>query len=254
MMTPEDLDELLQVNSSRTWLLFAGIVIVLAGMLTWGFLGSIALRVNGFGIIQTQELPREVLSVCAGQVDSIFCETGDKVVQGQKLFKILQLQDKTRVSICASFPGVITGLNVRGGFYVETGTPVLEMMRTDDLMKTVPEVIFFVEEQEVSKLKNGMISNLEVDKGGIPPELLKAVITFIADYPVSKSAIQKYFPEKEMTEQISKKDFHEVRASLLVNIKGKPALAKEALHSLNGLSCRTVTTVARRSPVAYLLN
>jgi len=80
------------------------------------------------------------------------------------------------------------------------------------------------------------------------------VINFIADYPVSKNSIQRYFPDKEITKQLSDRDFHEVRASLIIDAASKTARAKEALHSLNGLSCRTLTTVARRSPVAYLLN
>ena len=62
MMNQEDLDELLQVNSSRSWLVFAGISVVLAGMIAWGFLGSISQKVKGFGIIKTQDLPREVVA------------------------------------------------------------------------------------------------------------------------------------------------------------------------------------------------
>ena len=254
MMTPEDLDELLQVNSTTTWLLFAGIGVMLAGMLTWGFLGSISQHVQGFGIIQTQDLPREVVSVCQGQVDSIFCKTGDDVSKDQKLLKIFQLQEKTYVTVYASFQGEITGLDVRGGSYVETGTPVVEIMRTDDKIVTSPEVIFFVEEQQVSKLKKGMATSLEVDKGGVPPDFLHAVITFIADYPASNSAIQKYFPGDEMSEKLGRKNFHEIRASLKAGVGGKRSISKMALHSLNGLSCRTVTTVARSSPIAYLLH
>ena len=254
MMTPEDLDELLQVNSSGTWLMLAGIGVILAGMLAWGFLGSVTQHVKGFGIIKIRELPREVVSVCSGQIDSIFCETGDEVAKGQKLLQIFELHEKAIVTIFSSYPGEITGLNVKEGSYVETGAPVLEMMRSESRSEAPPEVIFFVEEQQVSKLKKGMITNLEIDKGGVPPEFLTAVINFIADYPVSKNSIQKYFPDEEITKQLSDRDFHEVRASLIIDAARKTARAKEALHSLNGLSCRTVTTVARRSPVAYLLN
>jgi hypothetical protein len=254
MMTPEDLDELLQVNSTSTWLLLAGIGVVLIGMLTWGFLGSISQHVQGFGIIQTQDLPREVVSACHGQVDSIFCKTGDNVSKGQKLLNIFQLQEKTYVTVNASFQGEITGLDVRGGSYVETGTPVLEIMRTDDQMLTTPEVIFFVEEQQVSKLKKGMATSLEVNKGGVPPEFLMAVITFISDYPTSNSTIQKYFPDDDISEKLGRKDFHEVRASLKAGVRGRPSISKMALHSLNGLSCSAVTTVARSSPIEYLLH
>lgn len=254
MMTPEDLDELLRVNSPGTWLMFAGMVVVIAGMVAWGFLGSVSQDVKGFGIIKTRDLPREVVSDCQGQVDSIFCKTGDVMAKGQKLLSIIEVREKSSVTVFASNKGEITTLNVREGSYVETGTPLLEMMRAKNNSDDPPEVIFFVDEQQVAKLKKGMGTMLEIDKGGVPPEFLSAVIYFIADYPVSKDAIRKYFPDEEISGQLGNRDFHEVRARLMIDTAGTKARAEETLHSLNGLSCRTVTIVARRSPLAYLLN
>lgn len=238
MTTPEDLDELLQVNSARTWLLLVAIAALLAGMVIWGFLGTISQDVTGFGIIKVQELPRDILTDCPGQVDSVFCETGDLVEQDQKLMKILMLEDKSQTMIFSPFKGEITSLNVKEGDFVPTGSPVLEMVRFTDSRISSPEVIFFVPGQEVAKLKKGMVVRLETDKGGIPPEGLKGTITFIADYPASKTAIQTYFPDEDNVSQLKKNDLYEVRASLMSFDHVGTADKKEILRSMNGSSCR----------------
>jgi hypothetical protein len=254
MTAPEDLDELLQVNSTRTWILLLAVSMVIAGMLVWGFFGSITQKVTGLGIIKIHELPREVVANRAGQIDSVFCKTGDLVNRDQRLMKIYLLEKKTYTEIFSPFTGEIIGLNVKEGSYVKIGSPVLEMIRKQKSSAITPEVIFFVPEQEISKLKINMIANLEIDKDNIPPELLKGSITFIANYPASRSAIQMYFPNEGRSLKLNDKNYYEVRASLVMNTAVESASVKDALYSLNGLSCRAVITSARRSPVEFLLN
>jgi hypothetical protein len=254
MTAPEDLDELLQVNSTRSWLLLSAISMVIAGMLVWGFFGSITQHVKGFGIIKTFELPREVVAIHAGQIDSVFCKTGDLVSQDQRLMKVFLLEEKTFTELYSPFDGEITSLNVKEGAYVETGTPVLEIMRNQKSSAITPEVIFFVPEQEISQLKTDMIANLEVNKQGIPSAFLKGEISFIANYPASKGAIQMYLPNEDKSMRFEGKNFYEVRASLMMDTSSKDVSAEAVLNSLNGLSCRVVINTATRSPVEFLLN
>jgi multidrug efflux pump subunit AcrA (membrane-fusion protein) len=254
MTAPEDLDELLQVNSARTWLLFSAVSFVIAGMLVWSFFGSITQKVVGFGIIKTHELPREVLVNQTGQIDSVFCKTGDIVILNDRLMKIYMLEEEKYADILSTFHGKITSLNVKEGTYVETGFPVLEIMKGQDNSAITPEVIFFVQEQDVAKLKTMMNASLEISKGGIPPEFLEGTITFIADYPASRSAIQKYFPDEGRAFKLSNNNYYEVRASLMINNSEMSASLKNTLYSLNGLTCRAVVTSASRRPVSYLLN
>lgn len=254
MTTPEDLDELLRVNSLRTWLVFVAVVIVLAGMLIWLFFGSISHDVNGFGILKTQELPREIVASCTGQVDSVFVKTGELIRPGRKLMTLFNIEKKDFTELVAPCQGEITDLNVIEGTYVQLGDPVAEIMKNHDTSGISPEVIFFVSEQDVSKLKIGMIAELKTDKGGIPGELLKGAISFISDYPSSKRSIGKYFPDEDLSKKLNNEDYHEVRAFLLIKPQALTREEKNILRSLNGISCQTFVTVARKSPAAYLLN
>lgn len=252
MTNPDDLDELLQVNSVHTWLLFGAISVVLAGMLVWGFMGTITKEVNGFGIIKTQELPRAVVTGFSGQVDSVFCRTGDKVSRDQKLMKIQVLEDKIYREIVSPFDGEITGLKVKEGSYVQTGSPLLELVKSYDSKNVIPEVIFFVSEKEIEKIKPGMTANLQLSKGGVPADYLSGKISFIADYPATKAVIQKYYPDEDISSRLNRNVFYEVRASLGGKETGMLKPDKNVLRSLNGLSCNVVITVDRQSPIKFL--
>jgi len=254
MTAPEELDELLQVNSVKTWLLFAVICFVLAGMLLWGFLGVITHDTGGFGIIRIHDLPREVVSQCHGQVDSVFCKTGDQVEGGRTLLTICSLEGKTHIAVSAPFNGEVTGLNVREGTFVTAGLPLLELVRSYDTIDVAPEVIFFVKEQEIPKLKTGMVANMEVVKAGVPPDFLTGKITFIAGHPASRNAILKYFPDDAQSLQLDKYEFHEVRASVMIDPGKMSASDRSMIKSLNGLNCRVKVTVSRQSPMAFLLH
>ncbi len=254
MTTPEELDELLQVNSVKTWLLFAAICVVIAGMLLWGFFGVITHEAGGFGIIRIHELPREMVSQSPGQVDSVFCKTGDKVAEGQKLLTIRRLQEQTITPVMAPFSGEVTGINVREGSFITTGAPLLEIVRSQGAKDVAPEVIFFMKEQEIPKLREGMVVTMEVVKAGVPPEFLSGKINFIAGYPASRSAILKYFPDEAQTLRLDEYEFHEVRASLDLD-QGKMTVQEKALiQSLNGLTCQVKITVAKQSPMEFLLH
>ena len=254
MTSTGETDEMLRINSPRAWLVLIAMLIVSAGMITWGVLGRISHNVRGFGIIKTQELPREIVANCTGQVDSIFCRTGDNVKAGQCLIKLFRVEQKVCSYLLSPFDGEVTGAVVREGTYVNTGDALLEVMRNNALNDIRPEVVFFVDTREVSSLKKGMSVSFEINKSGLPAGLLKGVINFIADKPVSKVAIQKYFPGQLPLKESGVVEYHEVRTLLVIGSGLLASQEKALLHSINGLTCRAIVNISRKAPVEYLFN
>jgi hypothetical protein len=250
---PGDLDELLQVNSAHTWLLFGAISFILIGLLIWAFMGSISQRVNGFGIIKVHDLPIEILSNQTGQIDSVFVKTGDQVESGQKLMKIIQLESQKFNDLFSPFSGEITGFNVTEGDYIKAGSPVMEIRRIHNNTAIIPEVIFFVNEKDISKLKTGMDAFLKFEREIISPEFLKYRISFIAKFPASGNTMQKYIPIHPNSHPNNER-YYEVRALLISNVNELSSSDKEALMRLNGLTCGVTITVSKQTPATYFLN
>lgn len=248
----DDLDELLQVNSVRTWLTFGAVCTVLAGMLLWGFLGAITQEVSGFGVVRVAVLPRAVVSECDGQVDSVFFKSGDSVMAGTTMLTLRTPIEHTRVAVIAPFSGELTDLNVREGSFVTTGMALLEMTRLQTGRLTVPEVIFFIGNDDIGRLKAGMEVTLHDLRPGLPPDFMKATVTFISAHPASRSTLLNFVPEHLLAGLAPTTEYHEVRASLAAGIRQSAAGDRQILQSLNGLTCKAVVVISRHSPAAYL--
>ncbi len=143
-------------------------------------------------------------------------------------------------------------VNVREGSYITRGTPVLEIMRFSKRESKKAEVVFFVAQRDVAKLKKGMICNLAIDNEAVPPELSRAVIHFISEHAVSRSSMLKFFPNEDVLKNLLKSDCYEVRASIKTDSVGGSGKTAIDLGKLNWLIAGVTITVDRRSPVAYL--
>jgi hypothetical protein len=253
MTSPNDLDELLQVNSSHTWLLFGAIFFMLAGFVIWSFMGSITQNVIGVGRLKIQELPRNIISNSTGQVDAVYYQTGDQIEIGQKLINVLQIDGQTYASLFSPYKGEIICVLVKEGDYLKMGDPVMQILRSTNNSSPIPEVTFFVTEQDVIKLKTGMIAFLEIGKTAIPADLQKYSISYISKYPTPNTTIKNYFENKNYSQNVDEINF-EVRASLIADINTLSPSTKEALHFANGSSCRVVIPVSKQTPASFFFN
>ena len=51
LRSPEQLDQLMHVTSSKAWLILLSLMLFVAGSVAWGFFGRVATRVGGEGIL-----------------------------------------------------------------------------------------------------------------------------------------------------------------------------------------------------------
>ncbi|MDP7039093.1 MAG: NHLP bacteriocin system secretion protein [Myxococcota bacterium] len=90
LASPEQLDQLMQITTLRSWLALGGIFLIVAGTITWSFVGEIPTKVNGKGLLIRKGAVLEVESSEAGQVLEIFVDIGDAVKKDAILAKIAQ--------------------------------------------------------------------------------------------------------------------------------------------------------------------
>ncbi|MEI6415759.1 MAG: NHLP bacteriocin system secretion protein [Pseudomonadota bacterium] len=88
LSSPEQLDMLMQVTSSRGWvalLAFCGLAVVAIG---WGIFGSIPSKVNGTCILIRPSGVSEIIAPGAGRVADISVDVGDTVREGQMIARL----------------------------------------------------------------------------------------------------------------------------------------------------------------------
>lgn len=255
MSAPEDLDELLQVNSVKMWLLLVAVLMAISGLVIWLFFSSITHQVKGFGLLKTDETPREILAGYPGQVDSVICKTGDLVHTGQKLIRLRHLSGTEMEYLVAPFQGKVSGVIVRESGFVGAGDPLIEVVRYPTGKSQNSEVVFFIAEQDVLKIKQGMQAVIKINKEEVPQEFLEGTITFVSDYPVPVTSIQKLFCDAEAGGYLYPGvTYFEARASLPLTAAERSGEMYRIIRSLNGSHCDVAVEVARKSPASFLFN
>lgn len=94
--SPERLDELMQVTSPVGWLALGGLGFGILAAILWGVLGSIAVKVEGKGILMRGGSVAEVNATLAGHVVAVKVEPGQVVEPGDVLLTLEQPELRVR--------------------------------------------------------------------------------------------------------------------------------------------------------------
>jgi HlyD family secretion protein len=98
LSSPEQLDQLTRVTSSRGWIALAAVAAVLVTGIGWSVVGRIPERVSGTGMLLKSGGVLEIVAPGAGRVADVSVEVGDTVREGQVIARVDQpaLTDQLR--------------------------------------------------------------------------------------------------------------------------------------------------------------
>jgi len=85
--SPERLNQLIRITSANAWIFAAVLYSILIAIVVWGFFGTIAIRVEGQGILLAEKgsIYSAISPEGSGHVIAILVSHGDKVQKGQVL-------------------------------------------------------------------------------------------------------------------------------------------------------------------------
>ena len=83
MSSPDQLDQLVRVTSTRSWIALLGVLLILATAAVWGFKGRLATKAEGKGVVVRAGNLLTVSALAQGQVIKVLVKAGDKVKRGQ---------------------------------------------------------------------------------------------------------------------------------------------------------------------------
>ena len=91
MRSPEKLDTLLHVTNPIGWIGLSAILLLLAGVVLWSFMGSFTVKADGYGLITDAGGLRKVTVITTGQVNKLYISKGAQVKKNQQLARIDQV-------------------------------------------------------------------------------------------------------------------------------------------------------------------
>jgi len=90
LSSPEQLDEMMEVTTSRAWLALGAMTALLLAALVWGFTGSLPTTVQGIGILIRTSGLGDVATTSSGQVTQVYVDRGDWVQAGEVVARLAQ--------------------------------------------------------------------------------------------------------------------------------------------------------------------
>jgi len=92
LSSPEQLDLLMQVTNTRSWIALGGLGLLLTTAVIWGFMGSVPTKVMASGVLIRPGGVFDVYAPGTGQVEQLAVKEGDTVTVGQVVARIAQPQ------------------------------------------------------------------------------------------------------------------------------------------------------------------
>ena len=90
LSSPEQLDQLLQVTTPKSWMALLAIGIALAATVFWGVFGTIETDVAGRGILIKTGGLQDIDALSSGKVTTLYVGVGDTVKRGQIVARLAQ--------------------------------------------------------------------------------------------------------------------------------------------------------------------
>jgi HlyD family secretion protein len=146
LSSPEQLDQLIEVGSARTWIALLGLLSAVAATVVWGFAGRVATDVTGKGLLVRQGGIRNVASEGSGQVATLSVAAGQTIQQGAVVATLRQpgLEDQ----ILAARGDIAALEDQRASLEtLHRGGSSLELSSIEDRQKSIREDMHNLEAQ-----------------------------------------------------------------------------------------------------------
>lgn len=153
LSSPERLDVMMRVTSPAAWLALSAVGAILALLVVWGMLGSIAIKVQGKGILLRGDAVLEVTSGANGRVTEILVKENETVKEGDVVARLTQpeLDEKIR-----NKRSELEGAMAQAGVNQSSQSQIISRLRAQAL-----ELKARIETQE-DAVRRGLLTNSQL--------------------------------------------------------------------------------------------
>jgi HlyD family secretion protein len=184
----EELDQVMYVVSSRTWLALATVGLLLAAATAWGFLGNVLTKVTGQGILIRSGVLFNIVGVSSGQILDVTVTEGQTIRRGTVVARLAQPEIEAELREART---LLTKLDEERSFLEAKQEQNVELVYTyigkqrttleesirlgTELVKELGELVHFYEQLRSA----GTVSRLDLEKW--KSELRHAQIRLLQD-------------------------------------------------------------------------
>lgn len=196
LSSPEQLDQLMKVTSSRSWLALLAISLLIGAAAVWGWLGRIPTTVTGEGILLKGGI-NNISATAAGQLDDIYVNVGEIIEKGQVVTRVLTNSGEN-IRVESPLAGRVIEVRASGGSFVEVGTPLINIEPSGADVKDL-EAILYLPASEGKKIQPGMKvqivpSTVRAEETGV---MLGWVLS-VSEFPESQESMRRLLENEDL--------------------------------------------------------
>ena len=237
------------ITTKTSWLIIFGVLILITGLLYWGFFGSIDIMARTQGILVSGGGFAYVYSSTEGTVYDISYQIGDFIAEGDIVARvdkpdlvrdintmqdaldenpnlemmkehekmIAHLKEKLREEsqIITAESGKIVDQYIQKGQYVQKGATVFKISRTGETVKDLIGILYFPVETGKT-IEAGMECRLVPSTTNKESYgFLKGTVVRVSEFPITEKAIADFTGSQKFAEIFAKEAVLEVIVDLL---------------------------------------
>lgn len=200
LSSPEQLDTLMQVTSSRSWLAFLALASLLVVAVYWGVAGNIPLQIAAPTILLNSGGIKNVVALQDGLVSQMFVEAGDVVAKGQTIAEVVPLGQETPVAVTSPFDGRILELHTGVGALVARGGTLANLEFVgDDVQLEAP---IYLSPEAARSVAVGMPVKIVPHSQAQPGMALTGRVVAISDFPQSQASVLRTLGSPELAQTL----------------------------------------------------
>ncbi len=197
LSSPEELDQLMQITSPRSWLALLAIILLIIAGIAWGVWGSIAETTSGEGILIRGGIDT-ISAPISGRLDDIYIRLGDSVEQGQVIARVLPTNSDELVRVESNSNGRVIEVRVAAGNFVQIGEPLVNLEPTGDVVQDI-EAILFLPAAEGKKVRPGMKvqvipTTVRAEETGV----MLGWVRTVSEFPESQESLRRVLENDDL--------------------------------------------------------
>ncbi|MFC4056738.1 HlyD family efflux transporter periplasmic adaptor subunit [Planomonospora corallina] len=188
MREPDELDSPTLLATPRGWIAVFVVMIMMAGVLVWSFVGQLRISVTAPGVLTHPGGTALIQSHYTGLTRRVLVRPGDRVIVGQPVAELLDAEGRTR-TVDSPFTGQVVGTTVSDGQVVAIGGTVATVERTDIPGDRLVAMVF-VPADRAAWIAPGRPVDLSVSTAPAAAfGLLRGRVTSVGRYPLTEEAL-----------------------------------------------------------------
>lgn len=186
LSSPEQLDQLMQVTQSRSWLALGGLLILLVSMGIWGALATIPIEVTTPALLLPEGGLRNAYVVDGGQLQEVQVSVGDAVAAEDSLALVASLDGSDPMPVRAPLSGEVVEVRGVPGALVQNGQALITLAPAGAPLTALA----YVPPDVAQRLQEGMLvklapNNVRTEDVGY----LLGVVKSVSDFPSSAAGV-----------------------------------------------------------------